>query len=494
MTLCTGLLASFWAILLGTPVSVQGQACERPRPPVIETDPYRFEGELCLSEARLTELGVARLRVRYAYGAFFGEPIERFALAWDAARDGAELHSVRFRGEVVRRNGQSTGLFAVFSPDTIGRPGGEFGMSMSGSPNWNAVFVDSQGTAVSEERAKAAFRAGFSLRNLEVVHISTNAGSDGDASSNGSAGESSGSGTDQERTAPECRSDGDCGAGRTCANGVCVGNGQLRFTLTWSQPGDMDLHVVTPGGSHLYYGSRSGDGGELDRDDTRGTGPENVFWEGAPPAGEYLVCVVPYGIWQATAFTLAVQTPDGREQRFAGTRGSSNTNGECTRTSPTFVTAVRVGGAQPNVAAGDQCRTDADCGAARACSNGYCVGNGQLRFTLTWDQPGDMDLHVMTPDSTHLYYGSRRGAGGELDRDDTRGTGPENVFWTESPPVGDYRICVVPYSIRQSTQFTLVVQTPDGATRSYSGIRAPGGRGDCEAGSATFVTAVRVGR
>ena len=86
----------------------------------------------------------------------------------------------------------------------------------------------------------------------------------------------------------------------------------MRVTLTWNQQADIDLHVVPPGceTTHISFMNRTACGGNLDVDDrgavcvmpfvapcdhtTSGTGPENVFWEGTPPTGSYLVCVVPY--------------------------------------------------------------------------------------------------------------------------------------------------------------------------------------------------------
>lgn len=53
-------------------------------------------------------------------------------------------------------------------------------------------------------------------------------------------------------------------------------NGPLTATLTWSSPGDIDLHAYEPT-VHVYYAARGGVVGFLDRDDTTGTGPEHYF-------------------------------------------------------------------------------------------------------------------------------------------------------------------------------------------------------------------------
>jgi hypothetical protein len=144
------------------------------------------------------------------------------------------------------------------------------------------------------------------------------------------------------RVCAQCSPTLPCVPGSVCAQGACIGQGALRFTLTWDRPGDVDLHVVTPGGREIYYGARTQDGGELDRDDTTGTGPENVFWAASPPAGSYLLCVVPFSVTGATSFTLSiVRTPGGEVSSTRGTRSASTGNVACSRASPDFVTEFR---------------------------------------------------------------------------------------------------------------------------------------------------------
>ncbi len=141
----------------------------------------------------------------------------------------------------------------------------------------------------------------------------------------------------------ECRTDADCGGDQTCANGACVGTGALRFTLVWELPGDLDLHVVTPTGSEIDYRSLSADGGQLDRDDRDGTGPENIFWDFAPPAGRYYVCVVPFRLDAASAYTLTVEN-DGDIDQESGTVEpiSDPYNATCGEGSEYLVTTVTV--------------------------------------------------------------------------------------------------------------------------------------------------------
>jgi len=65
----------------------------------------------------------------------------------------------------------------------------------------------------------------------------------------------------------------------------------------------------------------------------------------------------------------------------------------------------------------------------------------RLRVMLSWDTDGtDLDLHVVTPDGEHCFYGNRVLAnGGALDVDVTTGYGPE-IFATPAPLHGTYLI------------------------------------------------------
>ncbi len=101
----------------------------------------------------------------------------------------------------------------------------------------------------------------------------------------------------------------------------------LRATLVWNTRDDLDLHVKTPDGDHIYFAQRqSRCGGELDVDrNVRGDDPkpvENIRWaSGQAPTGQYEVWVHLYRYWESRGpveFTLHIDN-GGELSEFTGT-------------------------------------------------------------------------------------------------------------------------------------------------------------------------------
>jgi hypothetical protein len=98
------------------------------------------------------------------------------------------------------------------------------------------------------------------------------------------------------------------GEGGELVRGVSVKVGDPQFTLIWDTDADLDLHVIEPGGKEIdWEDPRGKKGGELDVDNTKGFGPENIYWlvdadgpgsarvKGPGPPGDYDWFVVYWG-------------------------------------------------------------------------------------------------------------------------------------------------------------------------------------------------------
>jgi uncharacterized protein YfaP (DUF2135 family) len=86
-------------------------------------------------------------------------------------------------------------------------------------------------------------------------------------------------------------------------------------------------------------------------------------------------------------------------------------------------------------------------GKSRARSQFYDSYSGKtksrLRVVLSWDSPGtDVDLHVITPNGGHSWFGQRMLPDGSgLDVDVTGGYGPE-IYSSPAPAKGNYHVYV----------------------------------------------------
>jgi hypothetical protein len=115
-------------------------------------------------------------------------------------------------------------------------------------------------------------------------------------------------------------------------------------------------------------------------------------------------------------------------------------------------------------------------------SNGIQVlrlGTGALQISLSWDTATDQDLHVTDPSGKLIYWRSTSSStGGQLDRDDVDGYGPENIFWTENAPDGSYKVQVHDYTYTSTpNNFVVTVNTPTGG-KTYNGQTQAGSKKD----------------
>lgn len=112
----------------------------------------------------------------------------------------------------------------------------------------------------------------------------------------------------------ECRTEQDCAEGQTCFEGVCVGTGTLRISLSWNVVTDLDLNVYVPNGDWMNYENPLTEYGELDVDDCvagmcvnqDGTHVENVFLQSNAPRGTYGIRVTNFDGRETALYAVEV--------------------------------------------------------------------------------------------------------------------------------------------------------------------------------------------
>ena len=104
----------------------------------------------------------------------------------------------------------------------------------------------------------------------------------------------------------------------------------------------------------------------------------------------------------------------------------------------------------------------------------YDACNGEVTVTLAWQTTDDLDLHLVEPDGTVVYYNNRRSSNGaELDidmnnRDNTSGTPIENICYRSSAPTGKYQVIV--HFFRRDTaepEIPYTVYVRNGSSQKY---------------------------
>jgi hypothetical protein len=96
-----------------------------------------------------------------------------------------------------------------------------------------------------------------------------------------------------------CEDELDCAEGYACYAGTCVGSGEFRVSLSWSETTDLDLHVLTPDDIEISYLAPQHPFAQLDVDDCvaascrnpEGPHVENVVFEPHAPRGHYQIWI-----------------------------------------------------------------------------------------------------------------------------------------------------------------------------------------------------------
>jgi len=111
------------------------------------------------------------------------------------------------------------------------------------------------------------------------------------------------------------------------------------------------------------------------------------------------------------------------------------------------------------------------------------AGNPRFNLQFTNPQNVDLDLHVLTPNGTEIYYSNPIGQGGQLDVDcQCAGcaSGPnENIYWVNgTAPHGTYQFWAQYYQscsgAPASSNFTLRILNMNTVIHTYTGTLSSG--------------------
>ena len=98
------------------------------------------------------------------------------------------------------------------------------------------------------------------------------------------------------------------------------------------------------------------------------------------------------------------------------------------------------------------------------------VGGGGIQVTLFWNQRNDIDLWLVEPDGNKIYYVDKNSVAGDgfLDFDNVTAYGPENIYFKDDIPDGEYKVKVHYFAGSPVTNWSISV-TACGSTAAFSG-------------------------
>ncbi len=226
---------------------------------------------------------------------------------------------------------------------------------------------------------------------------------------------------------------------------VGAGHGAITVSMLWGTPDDLDLHMDTPDGSHIYYGHKDGQGGTLDVDMNASTivdSPiENIYFP-TPEDGHYKVYIRDYRDRtddRSSHYLVRVAIGD-RVEEYEGDINDTGTE--------IVICEFDYVGADENIEGPPVLDEDA----LNEWLQNAGAGQGDITVSLAWDNTDDVDLHMNTPDDSHIFYSNKTAGGGTLDVDANAGgqriTNPvENIYFA-APENGHYKVWIHQYNDR----------------------------------------------
>ena len=253
-------------------------------------------------------------------------------------------------------------------------------------------------------------------------------------------------------------------------NAEGAGDGEITVSMLWGTHDDLDLHMDTPDGGHIYYSNKTAGGGTLDIDmnasssDLRDSPIENIFFP-EPANGHYKVYIRDFRDrtdGYPTHYLVRVVIA-GEEHVYEGDIDATGTEiviVEFDYLGPDDPTAGRTPLTEENM---------------NSLLNAAGAGQGDITVSLAWNTWDDVDLHMETPDGGHIYYSNKSAGGGILDVDANAGSQRildpvENIYFA-APSNGHYKVYIKDFSDRtddSSTEY-LVRVTIGGESQTFRG-------------------------
>ncbi len=249
-----------------------------------------------------------------------------------------------------------------------------------------------------------------------------------------------------------------------------AGVGPITVTLAWRTHDDLDLHMITPDGSRIYYRNKTAQGGTLDvdmnaRDDdlAEDIAVENIYFPD-PENGHYKVYLRDFydrTSGSPTHWYVKVKVGES-EKMFEGDIDNSGTE--------VFVFEFDYGGHGTESTLPPP--PDGNTMGGTLVERG--ARTGKITVSTMWNRYDDVDLHILAPEDAHIYYSNKTAGGGRLDVDANAGgqrilDPVENIYF-DNPKNGHYKVWLKQYADRSDDSASYIVRVNiDGEVREFTG-------------------------